>query len=64
MPLRPTAASWQEGGTAILTYEEVRGSASPKDALLGFLQSAYEAGARTANWDVEDLQTQPVGRSR
>ena len=52
-PLRPEAASWQEGGTALLTYEEVRNSASPKYTLLEFLRSAYEAGANTANWDIE-----------
>jgi hypothetical protein len=52
-PLRPPAATWQEGGTALLTYEEVRGSASPKDTLLSFLESAYLAGAKTANWDIE-----------
>ena len=63
-PLRPEAASWQEGGTALLTYEEVRGSASPKDALLEFLQSAYEAGAKTANWNVEDLKTRSARQSR
>ena len=63
-PVRPEAASWQEGGTALLTYEEVRGSAAPKDTLLEFLQSAYEAGAKTANWDVEDLATRSARRSR
>jgi Family of unknown function (DUF5996) len=57
--LKPEAASWQEGGTALLTYEEVRGSASPKDTLLEFLQSAYEAGAKTANWDIEDFRARP-----
>ena len=55
-PLRPPAASWQEGGTALLTYEEVRNSGSPKETLLKFLQSAYEAGARTAGWDMEALR--------
>jgi hypothetical protein len=59
-PVRPDAASWQEGGTALLTYEEVRVSASPRDTLLEFLQSAYEAGAKAANWDVEDLKTRTV----
>ena len=57
--LKPEAASWQEGGTALLTYEEVRGSASPKDTLLEFLQSAYEAGAKIANWDIEDFRARP-----
>jgi hypothetical protein len=55
-PLHPPAASWQEGGTALLTYEEVRSSASPRETLLGFLQSAYEAGAKTAGWDVEEFR--------
>jgi Family of unknown function (DUF5996) len=55
-PLHPPAASWQEGGTALLTYEEVRSSGSPRETLLGFLQSAYEAGAKTAGWDVEEFR--------
>ncbi len=53
-PLRPRTASWApEGGTALLMYEEVRKSGSPRETLLEFLQSAYEAGARTAGWDME-----------
>ena len=55
-PLHPPAASWQEGGTALLTYEEVRSSSSPRETLLEFLQSAYEAGAKTAGWDVEEFR--------
>ena len=55
-PLHPPAASWQEGGTALLTYEEVRSSSSPREALLEFLQSAYEAGAKTAGWDMEEFR--------
>ncbi len=54
--LRPPAATWQEGGTALLTYEDVRNSDSPTGPLLELLQSAYEAGARTAGWDMEALQ--------
>lgn len=57
-PLRPPAASWTpEGGTALLTYEEVRKSSSPGETLLEFLQSAYEAGAKTAGWDMKALRT-------
>ena len=55
-PLHPPAASWQEGGTALLTYEEVRTSSSPRETLLEFLPSAYEAGAKTAGWDVEEFR--------
>src|SRR5919199_822066 len=52
-PLRPQTASWApKGGTALLTYEEVRKSGSPRETLLAFLQSAYEAGAKTAGWDI------------
>ncbi len=55
-PLHPPPASWQEGGTALLTYEEVRSSSSPRETLLEFLQSAYEAGAMTAGWDLEEFR--------
>lgn len=57
-PLRPQATSWTpEGGTALLAYEEVRTSTNPRETLLEFLQSAYEAGARTAGWDTEGFRT-------
>jgi hypothetical protein len=59
-PLGVEAASWQEGGTALLPYEAVRDSGSPKDTLLDFMQNAYLAGAKTANWDIEDFGTQPT----
>jgi hypothetical protein len=59
-PLKPGEASWGQGGTAILTYEAVRNSHSPRETLLEFMQSAYLAGARTAGWDIEDLSTQPT----
>src|SRR5829696_8594423 len=56
-PLRPEAAHWlPEGGTALLTYEEVRNSASPRETLLEFLESAYLAGAKTANWDIDSFR--------
>lgn len=54
-PLSPASASWQ-GGSALLTYEAVRTSASPGDALMEFLESAYLAGAKTANWTIEDFE--------
>ena len=59
-PLHPQGASWlPEGGTAFLTYEDVRKSASPKETLLGFMESAYQAGAMSAGWDIEALRTRP-----
>jgi hypothetical protein len=62
-PLSPEAASWlPEGGTALLTYEEVRNSASPTETLLEFMESAYQAGAKSAGWDIEALRTHPPAR--
>jgi hypothetical protein len=49
-----SAGEWIASGSgslAILPYETVRTAADPKQLLLAFLQSAYEAGARLAGWD-------------
>lgn len=60
-PLRPGSAFWvPEGGTALLMYDEVRKSGPPRETLLGFLQSAYEAGARTAGWNIKEFEGRPV----
>ena len=40
----------------ILKYEDVRQAASPRDALLEFLQSTYDAGATPANWNRAELE--------
>jgi hypothetical protein len=40
----------------LLMYDEVRLSASPRDALLSFLQSTYDAGANLAHWDRKELE--------
>jgi hypothetical protein len=39
------------GSIAALPYETVRTAPDPRATLLGFCQSAYEAGARRADWD-------------
>ena len=57
-PLRPDAAAWVEQGgglLALLPYDAVRTAGDPKAALLAFLESAYEAGAGAAGWDLEEL---------
>jgi len=61
-PLNPSGASWQEGGTALLTYEEIRKRGSPEDVLLEFLESAYLAGAKTAGWDAKGFGAAPAGQ--
>jgi len=37
-------------------YDDVRRAASPRKALLSFLQSTYEAGANLADWDRKALE--------
>ena len=56
-PIRPKEAFWApEGGMALLMYDDVRKDGSPRTTLLEFMESAYQAGARTAGWDMEDLR--------
>ena len=40
----------------VLMYDTVRTSGSPRDQLLEFLQSTYEAGAKLGKWDREALE--------
>jgi hypothetical protein len=40
----------------LLMYEDVRRAASPRQALLSFLESTYDAGANLAHWDRKDLE--------
>jgi len=40
----------------LLMYDDVRKAASPREALLSFLQSIYEAGANLAQWDRKELE--------
>ena len=40
----------------LLMYDEVRQADSPREALLDFLQSTYEAGANLAHWDRKELE--------
>jgi hypothetical protein len=40
----------------ILRYEDVRRAPSPRDALLQFLQSTYDAGAALGNWNRAELE--------
>jgi hypothetical protein len=59
-PLRPDSATWVEqrgGSLAILPYEEVCATPDPRRTLLDFLQSAYEAGAGLAGWDIAGTAT-------
>ena len=61
-PLRPAAASWSDtgrGSLALLPYDALRGEPAPREALLAFLESAYQAGAQAAGWDRAEFATGP-----
>jgi hypothetical protein len=56
-PIRPAAAFWHKDlSEFILMYEDVRRAESPRGALLEFLESTYEAGAKLAKWDRAALE--------
>jgi len=56
-PVRPASAFYHPAlHEFILMYDDVRGSGSPREQLLEFLQSTYEAGATLAKWDREVLE--------
>lgn len=58
-PLSPKEASWvmsNESPTAFLRYEDVRNAKNSSDYLLDFLESAYLAGAKLAQWNIESLK--------
>jgi hypothetical protein len=56
-PVRPAEALYHSGmGEYLLMYDDVKRATSPTRALMEFLQSTYEAGAMTGNWDREALE--------
>jgi hypothetical protein len=57
--VHPVSAGYNETfGEYILMYEDVRQAPDPKQALLEFLQSTYEAGATLGKWDRSALERQ------
>jgi hypothetical protein len=69
-PLSPASAQWVAGGDshlAVLRYDAARAEADPRAAVLAFYESAYQAGAGRAGWDIAALAcpggiTDPVRR--
>jgi hypothetical protein len=58
-PLFPSEAEWVNSNgsdMAILTYSNLLKTDDPYATLLDFMESAYTAGAKKANWDIEDLK--------
>jgi Family of unknown function (DUF5996) len=57
--VRPAQAYYGDagaGGEYFLKYEDVRSSSSPRQALMDFLQSTYDAGATLGKWDRKELE--------
>jgi hypothetical protein len=57
-PLTPGAAQWvaqPNSHLAVLRYDDARAEPDPRAAVLAFYDSAYEAGARLAGWDIDAL---------
>lgn len=62
-PLSPPSSSWQEARgshMALLMYDDVRTVENPRDTVFKFLESAYQAGAKRAGWDVDAFRLHPL----
>lgn len=61
--IRPEQATYVEmpglGGLFTLRYEDVRTAADPRQALLEFARSTYEAVAEASGWDRDRLERKP-----
>ncbi len=56
--LHPASSIWVDNNgspMAILKYNDLLAEDNPREALLDFMESAYQAGAKRANWDIEKL---------
>ena len=61
--LEPEQANWiVNNGTpmAVLTYADLCEMDNPKARLLEFLESAYQAGAELAGWDMDEFKVPPL----
>ena len=57
-PLMPEKALWNtdNGAMAVLMYDDIRVMDDPRQAILDFMESAYAAGAKLADWDIKELE--------
>ncbi|MEM7484162.1 MAG: DUF5996 family protein [Bacteroidota bacterium] len=61
--IAPSSAHWIDANgspMAFLDYEEWRKLENPKKALLDFLESTYQAGAKLAEWDIGNLRVDEI----
>jgi hypothetical protein len=60
--VEPNGARWDDALIEfVLPYEVVRTADDPEATLLGFVQSTYEAAARTGDWDRAALERSDGG---
>lgn len=58
-PLMPESAIWADSNGAhlsLLMYDDMIKLEDPKKAALEFLESSYQAGAKLAGWDIDELK--------
>lgn len=57
--LSPASAKWQDAfgsHLALLMYEDVRNIENARETILEFFESAYQAGAKRADWDIDSFR--------
>jgi hypothetical protein len=62
-PLSPETATWADSNgahLALLMYDDVRANESARDLILEFFESAYQAGAKRAGWNVHDFRLKAI----
>lgn len=62
-PISPPSAKWVDSNgahLALLMYDDVRGLPNTRELILDFLESAYQAGGKRANWDIGEFKIRPL----
>lgn len=57
--IKPASAEWVDSNgspMALLKYNSLLESKNPRQDLLDFLESTYQAGAKKANWDIDKFR--------
>lgn len=65
--LQPAAAKWIDNNgspMALLMYDDVRNEGNPRQALLDFLESSYQAGALLSGWNIREFVVPPLQELR
>lgn len=63
--LQPASATWQMSNgspMALLMYDDISMLEDPSGALLEFLESAYQAGAKLAGWKIDELKVPALNK--